>query len=125
MVGAVAARPDAAPGWPLVRSPPGDQWGVVADPDRGALAGSAELVRELEGRLLTTSSLVRRWHVGVDPGSAPGRVRRRRRRGVDRRDRLERDPRASTRRRSPSPAAEGHPRRAAGADDGPPPPTPP
>ena len=32
--------------------------------------GPADVLRELEDRLLPASSLVRRWHVGEDPGPA-------------------------------------------------------
>jgi len=60
--GAAAAVPDAGRGRVLAGSPAGDQQSVLADPDRGAVAGPAEVLRELEDRLLPASSLVRRWH---------------------------------------------------------------
>ncbi len=50
-VGATVARSPAVSGWAVGRSPNGDQWGDLADPQWVAVAGSARGVRELEDRL--------------------------------------------------------------------------
>ena len=48
---AVAARSDTAPGRPLLRSPHGDQRGVLAYPVRSAVARRATGLRELDDRV--------------------------------------------------------------------------
>lgn len=59
--GTVVARPDAAPRWAVGGSSIGDQRGVVADPYRLSMAGSAQRLWALEDCLPPASPLVSRW----------------------------------------------------------------
>ena len=47
--------------------------GILADPNRVAVAGRPALLRGLQNPAWAASPLVSRWHLGDDPGGVAGR----------------------------------------------------